>query len=83
MQVGLRDGNVRWISGIAALVRTAGLPSVVYYSGHLVEVRDDKAVFEDGTVLTLGNGIEAPAGAVRVTATIDPDAHVIIALVAT
>lgn len=83
VQVGLKDGKVRWIGGIAALVRTTGQPPVVYYSGNLVEVRKDKAIFEDGTVLTLGDAVEPPDGAVRLMATIDPVAHVVIALAAT
>lgn len=83
VQLGLKDDNVRWISGIAAVVRTTGQPPVVYYSGNLVEVREGKAVFEAGTVLTLGPGVAAPDGAVRVMATIDAEAHVVVALVAT
>lgn len=82
VQVGLNGDDVEWIAGIAALVRTSGQPPVVYYTGNLVEVRNGKAVFEDGTVLVLGDGVEHPGDAVRVMATIDPDAHVVVALVA-
>lgn len=80
VQVGLKGNNVRWIAGIAALVHTAGKAPVLYYSGNLTAVRRGKVIFEDGTVLTLADGVEPPAGALRVRATVDPSAHVVVEL---
>ncbi len=82
VQLGLNGDRVGWIAGIAALIRAAGQPPVAYYTGNLVEVRARKAVFEDGTVLTLGDALAAPEGPVRVRATIDASAHVVVELVA-
>jgi len=81
VQVGLRDGQVRWIAGIAAIVRAAGQPPVAYYTGNLVEVRAGKAIFEDGTVLTLGDGIAVPDVGARLLATIDATLHRVVELV--
>lgn len=80
VQVGLEDGSVRWMAGIAAVVRAPGQPPVVYYSGNLVEVRGEHAVFEDGTVLTLSEELDAPPTGARYTATISADEHVVISL---
>ena len=78
VQVGLKGDTIRWIAGIAALVQTAGSAPVVYYSGNLADVRRGKAIFEDGTVLTLADGVAAPEGALqgrRDARPVDPQGH--------
>ena len=54
---------------------------MAYYTGNLVEVRAGKAIFEDGTVLVLGDGVEAPDVGARLLATINAAAHVVVELV--
>lgn len=52
------DGHVEWITTIGIVADTD--PPSVRYTGRLVEVRDGRAIFEDGTAL-------------RVTPDLDPD----------
>lgn len=81
VQVGLRGDRVRWIGGIGALIRTPGRPDVAYFTGNLVQVDKGKAIFEDGTVLTLAPEVKALGGAARVRATIDASSHRVVELV--
>lgn len=73
VQVGLDDGEVVWLAGIAAVVKPdsgEGEPSV-YYTGTLVERDGQLLIFEDGTVLRAVDGLpELPLA--RVTVRIDP-----------
>ena len=78
------------MSGIGVVVRNPAVPPVVYYNGVLVRLDDDLAVFRDGTVLRLADGVTspvdaAPGGQVRppslVRAELDPSLHRVRALV--
>ncbi|HVW33192.1 MAG TPA: hypothetical protein VHL53_11685 [Acidimicrobiia bacterium] len=80
VQVGLDGKKVAWMAGIGVVVRT-GAPPVVYYNGVLVRCRGDRAVFRDGTVLRLADGVTSPVAAGFVRAEIDPARHRVQALV--
>lgn len=79
---GLDGDRMVWIAGVSAVVEAGDAPRVAYYTGNLVEVVDDRAIFEDGTVLTVDDGISAPDDATAVIVTIDAERHVVIDLVA-
>lgn len=73
VQLGLDGDTAVWVAGVAAVV--PGTPPRVFYIGTLQRL-DGKgnAIFADGTVLRLGQGV-APAKAVgRVIVEIDPAA---------
>lgn len=53
------DGRVVWVAAVGAVVGTD--PPFVPYSGQLTHVEDDRATFEDGTVLRLATGVTPPA----------------------
>lgn len=68
-----------WVAGIGVVDTSADPPVVVYTSGLLKRVdAKRRAIFEDGTVLRLGSGVEAPRPGTRVTATIDAARHLVI-----
>lgn len=73
VQVGLDGKTVEWLALIGE-----PLEDRVYYTGKLEEVDGDQLTFSDGTVLTLGSGVEAPAPG-RVRAVIDPQKRVVVA----
>ena len=69
VQLGLDGDRVVWLASIGGVVK--GDPPTVYYTGHLLEVSDGRAVFRDGTTFAVPEGIEVPdAGFVQVA--IDP-----------
>lgn len=74
VQVGLDGDTVVWMAGVAAVV--PGDPPRVFYSGRLKEVDGQgRAIFADGTVLTLAPGVRPPATGTLVQAEIDARAH--------
>lgn len=81
VQVGLDGDEVEWMAGIGVVVRTPERDPVVFYNGHLLRIDGGEAVFRDGTVLRLAEGVRAPEPAGPVRAEIDPAAHTVRALV--
>ena len=61
VQLGLDGKKVAWMAGIGVVVRGAA-PPVIYYNGVLVRLDDDRAIFRDGTVLRLADGVTSPVG---------------------
>ena len=80
VQVGLDGKKVAWMAGIGVVVRT-GAPPVVYYNGVLVRRAGDRAIFRDGTVLRLADGVTGPVKTGFIRAEIDPAQHRVRALV--
>lgn len=73
VQLGLDGDRVVWVAAIGAVTRVD--PPVVYYNGELERVDDEnRAIFEDGTVLRLAAGVTSPVEKGFVRAEIDPDA---------
>ena len=80
VQLGLSGKKVAWMAGIGVVVRGAG-PPVVYYNGVLVRLDGDRAIFRDGTVLRLADGVTSPVDQGLVRAELDPALHRVRALV--
>lgn len=80
VHIGLEDKTVVWIAGIGP-VDTSQNPPLVYYTNSVyLEKRGSSAIFLDGTVLRLAEGVEVPPSETIVKATIDPAKHVVIDL---
>lgn len=73
VQLGLDGDTAEWLALIGE-----PLEGRVYYTGELEEVDGDKLVFADGTVLALGDGVEAPSGSGRLRVIIDPTKRAIV-----
>lgn len=82
VHAGLDGDRVEWVAGIGVVVRAEGRPPVVFYNGDLVEADDGRATFRDGTVLTLADGVEVPAGTTALRAEIDPGSDEVVRLTA-
>ena len=80
VQLGLNGKKVAWMAGIGVVVRSVA-PPVVYYNGVLVRLDGDRAIFRDGTVLQLADGVGSPVDSGLVRAEIDPSLHRVRALV--
>lgn len=80
VQLGLNGKKVAWMAGIGVVVRGAA-PPVVYYNGVLVRREGERAVFRDGTVLSLAAGVAPPVEQGLVRAELDPALHTVRALV--
>jgi hypothetical protein len=80
VQLGLDGKKVAWMAMIGEVVRGAGAP-VVFYNGVLLRVEGDRAIFRDGTVLRLADGVTSPVGTGFVRAELDPSLHRLRALV--
>jgi hypothetical protein len=81
VQVGLQGSKVVWLANIANVVRRAGQPDVVYYSGTVIRVSGATMVFRDGTVLPVASSLRLPPPPKRgalVTVTIDPKQHEVV-----
>jgi hypothetical protein len=74
VQLGLNGKKVEWMAGIGVVVRGTA-PPVVYYNGVLLRVEDDRAIFRDGTVLRLADGVTTRVGTGLVRVEIDPALH--------
>ena len=81
VHVGLNGNEVEWMAGIGVVVRNPGVPPVVYYNGVLVRLDDDRAIFRDGTVLRLADGVTSPVERGLVRAELDPSLHRVRAIV--
>jgi hypothetical protein len=71
VQLGLDGKTVKWLAGYSAVIEFPGRPSVAYHNGVLEEASGRDAIFEDGSVLPVGAGVDAPPPGSRVTAEID------------
>ena len=80
VQLGLDGKAVAWMAMIGEVVEGGAAP-VVYYNGVLLRLEDDRAVFRDGTVLQLADGIVSPVETGFVRAELDPNLHRVRALV--
>ena len=80
VQLGLNGKKVAWMAGIGVVVRGAA-PPVVYYNGVLLRVEGDRAIFRDGTVLQLADGVTTPVEGGLVRAELDPAVHRVRAVV--
>ncbi|HUR48179.1 MAG TPA: hypothetical protein VMY88_01420 [Acidimicrobiales bacterium] len=84
VQVGLDGRTVVWLGRIAKVVPTQ--PPRVFYVGRFTRIEDAdglrRAVFGEGTVLALGDGVEPPPDSVGAVlqVEIDPATHRVIAL---
>jgi hypothetical protein len=65
---------------IGEVIRGVG-PPVVYYNGVLLRLDGDRAIFRDGTVLQLADGVTSPVETGFVRAELDPSLHRVRALV--
>jgi hypothetical protein len=74
VQLGLDGKKVAWMAMIGEVVRGAA-PPVVYYNGVLVRLDGDRAIFRDGTVLQLADGVTSPVDHGLVRAELDPALH--------
>jgi hypothetical protein len=81
VHLGLDGNEVEWMAGIGVVVRNPATPPVVYYNGVLVRFDDDRAIFRDGTVLRLADGVTSPVASGLVRAELDPSLHRVRALV--
>jgi hypothetical protein len=82
VQLGLDGRTAVWMAGVGVVVRVAGQAPVVFYHGHLLRTDGRRAIFRDGTVLRLAEGVTSPVGTGPVRAEIDPARHEVRALVA-
>jgi hypothetical protein len=80
VQLGLDGKKVAWMAMVGEVVRNAA-PPVVYYNGFLVRLDGDRAIFRDGTVLRLADGVTSPLERGLIRAEIDPSLHRVRALV--
>ena len=80
VHLGLDGEKVAWMAMIGEVVRGAGAP-VVYYNGVLLRLDGDRAIFRDGTVLQLADGVTSPVETGFVRAELDPALHRVRALV--
>ena len=81
VQLGVDGDTAEWMAGIGVVVRAPGKAPVVYFNGSLQTVHDGRAIFRNGTVLTLAKGVKSPIEAGTHRAEIDPSRHVVRALV--
>jgi hypothetical protein len=81
VQLGLDGHTATWMAGIGVVVRAPDKPPVVYYNGYLLKIEDGRAIFRNGTVLRLADGVKSPTDAGLLRAEIDPASHRVKALV--
>jgi hypothetical protein len=79
VHIGLDDErNAIWVAGIGVVDRASTPPSVFYTNGEFVRMRAQRlAVFKDGTVLELTEGLTPPPKNSKVTAKIDVSKDVV------
>lgn len=71
VQIGVRDGEMIWMAGVARVVDVDGEPAV-FYTGRFREVERGRFVFTDGTTFAPGKGVDRPGNRSEVTVRIDP-----------
>ncbi|MEY2467605.1 MAG: hypothetical protein QOF21_303 [Actinomycetota bacterium] len=78
VQLGVDDGEVKWLSLIGVVNADEAGHQTVVYQGELVAVRDSRFDFKDGTVLRLANGLTPPKDPLgRTIVVIDAKRHLI------
>lgn len=79
VHVGVNDQREAiWVAGIGVVT---GDPRVVVYTGAFERVdAKGRAIFRDGTVLQLGEGVQAPSKKTEVVVNIDPSKHAVVML---
>ena len=75
VHLGLDGDTAEWMAGIVIVVRAPEQPPVVYFNGHLLKIEDGQAIFRNGTVLRLADGLKSPAESGVLRAEIDPARH--------
>lgn len=81
VHLGLDGDTAEWMAGIGVVVRVPGEAPVVYFNGYLLHVADERAVFRNGTVLRLADGVKSPVDQGLLRAEIDPARRVVRRLV--
>ena len=83
VQIGLDGDTMIWMAGISAVLQGASEGKTsAFYTGVLERTTPGRAVFRDGTVLKVGDGVEIPRLGLRVDAEIDTASHQITRLTA-
>lgn len=78
VQGGVDGKTIQWLSKIGPVIKDDKGHATAQYQGELVDVDGDRLVFEDGTVLRLQDGLEAPSDALGPTyVVIDADQRVV------
>lgn len=77
VQIGLDDGEMVWMAGVARVLDIDGEPAV-FYTGRFREAADGRFVFRDGTTFAPAKGVRAPGTRSDVTVRIDPRRHEIV-----
>ncbi len=80
VHLGLDGKEAAWMAGIGVVVRGPA-PPVVFYNGFLLRLDGDRAIFRDGTVLKLADGVTSPVESGLLRAELDPALHRVRALV--
>jgi hypothetical protein len=75
--VGARKGTVGWVASVAAVLPTR--PPAVYYEGRLQRVEGHQAVFRDGTVLVMAEGLPQQQPGPKLVR-LDPARHLVVEL---
>lgn len=76
VHLGVNEENrVVWIASIGVVSTNK-----VYYTGVLERSEGDRLYFDDGTVLTLGEGVEAPEGEGSRAVVLDAERRVVVEL---
>lgn len=70
VHIGVDGDRLVWIAAIGSVV--PGDDPVVYYTGNLTEVTEQRAIFDDGTVLRLERGLDPTVTGGAAVAEIDP-----------
>jgi hypothetical protein len=81
VHLGLDGDTAEWMAGVGVVVRVPDQPPVVYYNGYLLKIEDGRAIFRNGTVLRLADGLKSPTDPGLIRAEIDPVRHRVRALV--
>jgi hypothetical protein len=80
VHLGLDGKKVAWMAMIGEVIEGPSSP-VVFYNGVLLRLEGDRAIFRDGTVLQLADGVTSPVGTGFVRAELDPSLHRVRSLV--
>lgn len=77
VQIGVDDGAMVWMAGVARVLNIEGEPAV-FYTGRFREAREGRFVFTDGTTFEPAKGVPKPGTRSEVTVRIDPRSHQIV-----
>lgn len=76
VHAGTKDGKVVWLAEVAKVL-DQGEKSLGYYRGTLLERDGDRLVFQDGTVLRVGEATEVPAPPAALLVGVDAEADLV------